>query len=261
MIDKERIEKITELITAHSKLKNEPNKADANVERAFEMLKPLSSKKRPTEIRCSHYTSMEYVVSKGIGTQDTHNSWSKIATEMDMWNFRRNFFKETDETIAKVAEFIPTKVKKDAFLKLCAKIKTLKHYGHISEEKLSITRKFQKAVPMYWFEESRWGGEGNHCTMLITGIKYSPQRIELLCKDLKESRSDTGVSKEPIQAITYILKIESILCLNTIERLYRPILECMVDWKRQADIMRAHDEAISVECMKVTCKFDLVKQL
>jgi len=178
LINKELIDKITLI----KKLSDETSTNNNTSQKAYKLLShiyPLSSKRRLTGLsfREQYNKNYELVISKGINTLYSKYGGNSNEIRDDEWI---EFVLNNDDYI-KLAEHIPTKVKKDLFLKIHKSLKGITNDNF----KHKITRKVKHKLFYVRYRDVK--------EIEIESISYNGYRMAMLVKgDEKEQSFDVA---------------------------------------------------------------------
>ena len=138
LLTEEIIKKVETII----KMNKDTSTQNTLPDKAYEVLKtiyPLSSKRKKTDIKVNKDSNYHFIISKSINELYSHYEYNSSEIRTSTW--AENVL--NTKTYIKLAEFIPTKFKKELFLKIhqCLEgIENNTYFNHV------ITKEFKDKV-------------------------------------------------------------------------------------------------------------------
>ena len=142
-------------------------------DKAYEVLKtiyPLSSKRKKTDIKVNKDSNYHFIISKSINELYSHYGYNSSEIRTSTW--AENVL--NTKTYIKLAEFIPTKFKKELFLKIhqCLEgIENNTYFNHV------ITKEFKDKVYYEYDREVQ--------VIKFKGINYNGSYLNIISEEDK----------------------------------------------------------------------------
>lgn len=190
LLTEEIIKKVETII----KMNKDTSTQNTLPDKAYEVLKtiyPLSSKRKKTDIKVNKDSNYHFIISKSINELYSHYEYNSSEIRTSTW--AENVL--NTKTYIKLAEFIPTKFKKELFLKIhqCLEgIENNTYFNHVitKEFKDKVYYEYDREVQVIKFKGINYNG--NYLNIIVEedtkhiSFDYNISLIELANKYFKE---------------------------------------------------------------------------